>query len=227
MAKRKSKPRKSSAIRFRSGEEIRALALALRKRMGEPYVHLTGEAARNFEDLVRLAPFAERFKAEREAEGLSIKDVSDRIKAPQYRLEEIERASPDIKQEHLEKYANFLELGSWVRSWAKANRELAERLGISDRPPTRRDTLANRRRHVHRFKIQLKEIQPPIWRRIEVPSTYSFWDLHVAIQDAMGWLDCHLHLFSIKEPKSGELHEIGFPDKEAIAEMDVLHQVPN
>ncbi|OFW13207.1 MAG: hypothetical protein A3H29_03900 [Acidobacteria bacterium RIFCSPLOWO2_02_FULL_67_21] len=33
-----------------------------------------------------------------------------------------------------------------------------------------------------------------VWRRIHVPEHYSFWDLHVAIQDAMGWQDCHLHV---------------------------------
>jgi hypothetical protein len=27
---------------------------------------------------------------------------------------------------------------------------------------------------------------PLIWRRIQVPLDHSFWDLHVAIQDAMG-----------------------------------------
>jgi hypothetical protein len=30
-----------------------------------------------------------------------------------------------------------------------------------------------------------------------MPEDCSFWDLHVAIQDAMGWLDCHLHLFRL------------------------------
>ena len=36
------------------------------------------------------------------------------------------------------------------------------------------------------IRISLVGIVPPIWRRIQIPSTYSFWDLHVAIQDAMG-----------------------------------------
>ena len=48
------------------------------------------------------------------------------------------------------------------------------------------------------FSVELFDIEPTIWRRIEVPSSYSFWDLHVAIQDSMGWLDCHLHEFTIK-----------------------------
>jgi hypothetical protein len=30
-----------------------------------------------------------------------------------------------------------------------------------------------------------------------VPAAYSFWDLHVAIQDAMGWHDVHLHEFRV------------------------------
>jgi hypothetical protein len=38
---------------------------------------------------------------------------------------------------------------------------------------------------IYQFKITLKGIKPNIWRRIQVPETYSFWDLHVAVQDAM------------------------------------------
>ena len=45
-------------------------------------------------------------------------------------------------------------------------------------------------------------IEPNIWRRIQVPGKYSFGDLHVAIQYAMGWFDCHLHAFRL-EPKHG------------------------
>lgn len=46
-----------------------------------------------------------------------------------------------------------------------------------------------------RFKITMLEIRPPIWRRIEMPAGCTFWDLHCAIQDAMGWDDTHLHEF--------------------------------
>lgn len=51
-------------------------------------------------------------------------------------------------------------------------------------------------KRVMRFRITLKGVDPPIWRLIDVPETYTFWDLHVAIQDSMGWLDCHLHSFN-------------------------------
>ena len=68
-------------------------------------------------------------------------------------------------------------------------------------------------RTVLQFRIQLRHIEPPIWRRIVVPAEYSFWDLHVAIQDAMGWLDCHLHAFRLRHP-DGEVTLIGIPDPE-------------
>ncbi len=50
---------------------------------------------------------------------------------------------------------------------------------------------------VYQFKLLLLGVAPPIWRSIQVPETYSFWGLHVALQDAMGWLDYHLHLFHV------------------------------
>lgn len=68
---------------------------------------------------------------------------------------------------------------------------------------------------VYQFKITLKGIKPPIWRRIQVPETYTFWDLHVAIQDTMGWLDYHLHQFEMVSPSTGMKVEIGIPDKES------------
>jgi len=42
---------------------------------------------------------------------------------------------------------------------------------------------------VHQFLVVLSKTNPLVWRRVQVPQRYSFWDLHVAIQDAMGWLD--------------------------------------
>ena len=68
--------------------------------------------------------------------------------------------------------------------------------------------------HVCQFKIELQEIKPQIWRRIRVPASYTFWDLHVAIQDSMGWTDAHLHEFRIKNPKTGRKVNIGLPDED-------------
>ncbi len=67
---------------------------------------------------------------------------------------------------------------------------------------------------VYQFKITLTGSYPFIWRRILVPSHYSFWDFHVAIQGAMGWLDCHLHSFTVKDPVTKSKVVIGIPSKE-------------
>lgn len=72
----------------------------------------------------------------------------------------------------------------------------------------------NPRREILRLKVALKYVKPAVWRRIEVPATYTFWDLHVAIQDAMGWFDCHLHAFRVRNAR-GKLDEIGIPDDDA------------
>lgn len=53
-----------------------------------------------------------------------------------------------------------------------------------------------------------------MWRRIQVPASYSFWDLHVAIQDAMGWEGHHIHEFTVRDHKTGGVRRIGIPDEE-------------
>ena len=77
------------------------------------------------------------------------------------------------------------------------------------------------------FKISLIGSNPLIWRRIQVPDSYSFHDLHVAIQDAMGWEDHHLHQFIIYtgDKKLQQRTLIGIPDgslgdDSALAELD-------
>ena len=65
---------------------------------------------------------------------------------------------------------------------------------------------------VYQFHIALKKMKPAIWRRIQVPETYSFWDLHVAIQDAMGWQDYHLHSFRLYDAATRQLVVLGLPD---------------
>lgn len=65
--------------------------------------------------------------------------------------------------------------------------------------------------NVYQFKISLREIKPKIWRRIQVPGNYSFYELHAAIQNSMGWGNGHLHQFTIKNPTTGQKEIIGTP----------------
>jgi hypothetical protein len=68
--------------------------------------------------------------------------------------------------------------------------------------------------HVCQFLIVLPRTDPLVWRRIQVPEAYSFWDLHVAIQDAMGWKDYHLHEFIVVDSRTSRMKRIGIPDDE-------------
>jgi len=67
-----------------------------------------------------------------------------------------------------------------------------------------------RRKTFFQIRIELLGVDPPIWRRLEVPAEYTFWDLHVAIQDAMGWQDSHLHHFRF----IGSQLVVGIPDED-------------
>src|SRR5689334_1044109 len=52
------------------------------------------------------------------------------------------------------------------------------------------------------FKITLRGIQPPIWRRIQVRDG-TLDKLHEHIQTAMGWTNSHLHRFTIDDKEYG------------------------
>lgn len=45
------------------------------------------------------------------------------------------------------------------------------------------------------IKVMLDEVEPPVWRRVALPSNTVLPDVHNVIQDVMGWNDRHLHAF--------------------------------
>src|SRR5665213_2344892 len=52
---------------------------------------------------------------------------------------------------------------------------------------------------IYQLKVTLKDINPPIWRRILVSPSTSLFQLHDILQLAMGWMDSHLHEFTKDE----------------------------
>jgi hypothetical protein len=56
---------------------------------------------------------------------------------------------------------------------------------------------------VYQLKITLLDIQPPVWRRIQVQDC-TLDALHEHIQTAMGWTNSHLHHFRINDKFYGE-----------------------
>ena len=67
---------------------------------------------------------------------------------------------------------------------------------------------------LYQFKITLKNIKPPIWRRIQVKDC-TLDTFHEHIQTAMGWTNSHLHQFKIGGVRYGdpELLCEGFEDE--------------
>src|SRR5260221_671732 len=56
---------------------------------------------------------------------------------------------------------------------------------------------------IYRLHILLLQINPPIWRRLHVPSDSSIAMLHDLLQIAFDWSDFHLHRFVIRGKEYG------------------------
>jgi pRiA4b ORF-3-like protein len=71
---------------------------------------------------------------------------------------------------------------------------------------------------VYQLKITLVGIDPPIWRRLQVPSTIRLCCLHDAFQAVMGWTDSHLHQFE----KDGKTW--GVPEYDEFGDLELLDE---
>jgi Plasmid pRiA4b ORF-3-like protein len=54
-----------------------------------------------------------------------------------------------------------------------------------------------------RVSITLLDVDPAIWRRIEVPANFTLEALHDVVQTVMGWADYHLHHFQFGDVMYG------------------------
>ena len=57
---------------------------------------------------------------------------------------------------------------------------------------------------IYQIKVTLLNIDPPVWRRLQVAGDTKLGKLHSILQDAMGWFDSHLHEFRIGNDVYGE-----------------------
>lgn len=60
-----------------------------------------------------------------------------------------------------------------------------------------------RRMDICTAKVTLHHIEPPIWRRLELPADIKLGRLHKVLQTAFGWSDSHLHVFRVGEVRYG------------------------
>ena len=61
---------------------------------------------------------------------------------------------------------------------------------------------------VYQIKVTIRNSRPPIWRRFQVFSDITLYQLHGILQVVMGWTNSHLHQF-----RAGGIY-YGKPDKE-------------
>ena len=54
---------------------------------------------------------------------------------------------------------------------------------------------------IYQLKIVLLDIDPPIFRILQIKGNANLGKLHDYIQGSMGWNDCHLHEFKIKDQR--------------------------
>jgi hypothetical protein len=69
--------------------------------------------------------------------------------------------------------------------------------------PTTGITEVPQNEQIARLRISLENIEPAIWRRVEVPLTATLKALHDLIQAAFDWDGHHLHVFGIGEDRYG------------------------
>lgn len=61
----------------------------------------------------------------------------------------------------------------------------------------------------YQLHLELREVEPTVWRRLLVRSDTSLAQLHFIVQAAMGWEDVHLHQFRIHGRQFGIAREGG------------------
>jgi len=59
---------------------------------------------------------------------------------------------------------------------------------------------------IYQIQVTLAGIEPPIWRRFQVPGDVTLAELHDVLQAVMGWWDYHLHQFVVGETYYGVPH---------------------
>lgn len=58
---------------------------------------------------------------------------------------------------------------------------------------------------IAQIKIKLLGVsKPPVWRRVQLRADTPLDQLHEIIQAALGWQNCHLHVFSFGEEEFGD-----------------------
>jgi hypothetical protein len=73
---------------------------------------------------------------------------------------------------------------------------------------------------LYQLKIKINLVGQEIWRRVLVPSTYSFRHLHNIIQTVFDWHNAHLHEFFVERAEKKDLKIVMDDDPETMEYLD-------
>ena len=64
-----------------------------------------------------------------------------------------------------------------------------------------------RRSQILQVRVELSGVVPLVWRRLLIPSGYTFMELHAVLQGAMGWEDAHLYMFRLDDASYEQIYD--------------------
>lgn len=89
-------------------------------------------------------------------------------------------------------------------------------------PPRPKMATRKKAQSIYQLKITLKDIRPPIWRRVQVPSDITLGQLHWVVQLSMGWTNSHLHSFHVQGVEYGvPMPDLGFDEMDLRDEQSI------
>jgi len=123
------KEKHSKKSKILSDKEVDYLSKAMKEIIGDTISKKANELGVNFEDTIRFHSLSQRIQGKRESLGQTIKDISTRLKIPQYKLKAIESSQlSQLNFQILEEYVKYLGLENWFKKWLKANPKYKSRL---------------------------------------------------------------------------------------------------
>jgi hypothetical protein len=131
----------------------------------------------------------------------------------------IEALLEDACPEHQEQVQTLADTDALLRSRTVFLAELAGLTVPAEvlEGPAADDASAGDGAGILRLKVQLVDVRPPVWRRLEVPAALTLAELHDVLQRVFGWDDAHLHAFERPAPKD-ERGRGGRPRRERVSD---------
>ena len=93
-----------------------------------------------------------------------------------------------------------------------------ERHPVAARRPGKRRVAAAATAPRVQLHVELRRVDPPVWRLFQVPESLTLAKLHAVLQIVMGWTNSHLHEFDI----AGQRY--GIPDDEGLDDLPMIDE---